>query len=175
MAGNAPLGAYTLMTQRAYSRDIGRVSFILGCLMILAALAAMSMGSLMPSDDPAFSSRLKNDWVFAHPLLAVLLQLSLGTSLAVTAAAFLRGRDWGRPALRAALAIVAVAFLVFSIMWVPTIGAVAAEITGRGWPRPVFFALFAAAVSLSWLVPMIMAVRYLGTLRGRLDRPSAPE
>ena len=160
------------MAQRAYSQDIGRVSLILGGLMILAALGSMIIGSLVPSGDPPRSA-LRMNWVFQHPLLAGLLQLSLGIFLALTAGAFLRGRPWGRPALRAALAIVALGFLVFSIMWVPTMGAVAGQVpASRGWFPPALFEVFAAVASLSWIVPMILAARYLGTPRGRLDLPT---
>ena len=125
------------MAQRSYSQDIGRVSFILGCLMIVAALGFTSISLFMPSDVSAQAHTM--GWVFAYPLLAGLLQLSLGSFLALTAVAFLRGRDWGRAALRVA---------------------------------PVPLEVFAAVASLLWIVPMIVAVRYLGTPRGRLDHPT---
>ena len=109
------------MAQRSYSQDIGRVSFILGCLMIVAALGFTSISLFMPSDVSLQTHKM--GWVFDHPLLAGLLQLFLGIFLALTAAAFLRGRDWGRAALRVALTIVALGFTVFSIMWVSTMRA----------------------------------------------------
>ncbi len=136
--------------------------------MIVAALGFMSISSFVPSDGSQSVGNM--GWVFEHPLVAGLLQLSLGILLALTAGAFLRGRDWGRPALRAALTIVALGLVVFSIMWVPMMGAVA----GRGLLPPVPLEVFAAAVSLTWIVPMILAVRYLGTPRGRLDQPTKP-
>ena len=158
------------MAQRSYSQDIGRVSFILGCLMIVAALGFTSISLFMPSDVAPQAHRI--GWVFAHPLLAGVLQLSLGSFLALTAVAFLRGRDWGRAALRVALTVVALGFTVFSIMWVSTMGAMAGVPADRGWFPPVSPEVFAAVASLLWIVPMILAVRYLGTPRGRLDQPS---
>jgi hypothetical protein len=155
------------MAQRSYSRDIGRVSFILGCLMIVAALGFTSISLFTPV--PAH----KMGWVFEHPLLAGLLQLSLGIFLALTAVAFLRGRPGGRAALRVALTIVALGFAIFSIMWVQTMGAMAGGVPAqRVWFPPVPLEVFAAVASLSWIVPMILAVRYLGTPRGRLDQPN---
>src|SRR6266545_4031566 len=154
------------MAQRSYSQDIGRVSFILGCLMIVAALGFMSISLFMPSDVSLPAHKM--GWVFEHPLLAGLLQLSLGICLALTAVAFLRGRDWGRAALRVALTVVALAFTFFSIMWVSTMGVMAGAVPAdRGWFPPVPLEVFAAVASLSWIVPMILAVRYLGTPRGR--------
>src|SRR6266566_9805229 len=119
------------MSQRSYSQDIGRVSFILGCLMIIAALGFMTISLWVPSD-PSFPAH-RMGWVFEHPVSAGLLQLTLGIFLTLTAVGFLRGRDWGRPALRAALTIVALGLVVFSIMWVPTMGAMG----GRGLLPPV--------------------------------------
>ena len=159
------------MAQRSYSQDIGRVPFILGCLMIVAALGFTSISLFMPSDVSLQAHKM--GWVFAHPLLAGLLQLSLGSFLALTAVAFLRGRDWGRAALRVALTVVALGFTVFSIMWVSTMGAMAREVPAdHGWFPPVPLEVFAAVASLSWIVPMIFAVRYLGTPHGRLDQPN---
>jgi len=158
------------MAQRSYSQDIGRVSFILGCLMIVAALGFTSISLFMPSDVSLQAHTM--GWVFAHPLLAGLLQLSLGSFLALTAVAFLRGRDWGRAALRVALTVVALGFTVFSIMWVSTMRAMAGEVAGHGWFPPVPLEVFPAVASLAWIVPMIVAVRYLGTPRGRLDHPN---
>ncbi len=158
------------MAQRSYSQDIGRISFILGCLMIVAALGSTSISLFMPSDVSLQAHKM--GWAFAHPLLAGLLQLSLGSFLALTAVAFLRGRDWGRAALRVALTVVALGFTVFSIMWVSTMRAMAGEVAGHGWFPPVPLEVFAAVASLLWIVPMIVAVRYLGTPRGRLDHPT---
>ncbi len=159
------------MSQRSYSQDIGRVSFILGCLMIIAALGFMTISLLVPSD-PSFPAH-RMGWVFEHPVSAGLLQLTLGIFLTLTAVGFLRGRDWGRPALRAALTIVALGLAVFSVLWVATMRAVAGRVPAdRGWMPPVPAEVFAAVASLLWIVPMILAVRYLGTPRGRLDQPT---
>ena len=161
------------MPQRSYSQDIGRVSFILGCLMIIAAIGFMTISWFVPSD-PSLSAHSMG-WVFEHPVAAGVLQLTLGIFLALTAVGFLRGRDWGRPALRAALTIVALGWAVFSILWVQTMGAVAGQVPAdRGWMPPVPAEVFAAVASLLWIVPMVLAVRYLGTPRGRLDQPTQP-
>jgi|SRR5437016_1289133 len=159
------------MTQRSYSQDIGRVSFILGCLMIIAALGFIGISLFVPSDPALLAHRM--NWVFEHPLLAGLLQLSLGISLVLTAKAFLRGRLWARSALRAALTIVALGFTVFSFIWVRTMGAVAGQgAADRGWLLPIPMEMFAAIASLLWIVPMVLAIRYLGTPQGRLDQPT---
>jgi len=139
--------------------------------MIVAALGFTSISLLMPSDVSLPAHKM--GWVFEHPLLAGLLQLSLGIFLALTAVAFLRGWDRGRAALRMALTIVALGFTVFSIKWVSTMGAMAGGVPAdRGWFPPVSPEVFAAVASLLWIVPMILAVRYLGTPGGRLDQPS---
>jgi F0F1-type ATP synthase membrane subunit a len=147
--------------KRSYARDIGYASLGLGSLMSVAALGAITVSALMPKGElPPFPGAMA--WLFAHPLLTGLVQLAQGAWVLLSARAYLRGKPGGRVVLRLALALVTVEWIVFSIVWISGIGAFFAQMPEPSPIPSTFFSVVAVLSSLSFIVPLILAVWYLG-------------
>jgi len=157
------------MSRRNYGRDIGYVALALGVLMMIAGLGFGIIGSLMPPVDSRLGPPPGVALLFEHPLPAGLGQFTMGALLTLSARAFQRGKVWGRSVLRLALAVVFVSLAAFSVLWVSSVWNWGGEMPLPGGSHS--FAVYAGVVSLTWLVPLGLAVRYLGTPQARLESP----
>ena len=142
--------------------------------MVAAALMAIIIQSVMPKDALALPVR-GLDWFFKHTVLLGSLQFTMGGCLVVAARAYLRGKPWGRVVLRCALAVLALTLTAYAVVWIPGIRDFTAGLPHDSFAPPaVFFPIMAAVTCVSLIVPMIVAVWYLGTPAGRMELTPRP-
>lgn len=147
-------------TKRSYARDIGYGSLALGTLMVIAALGSLVAWASMPGSElPPFGGMT---WVFAHPLLMGSLQLAQGILVLLSARAYVRGKPRSRVLLRLLLAFITVEWIVFTIVWIPTINGFFSQMPGQWGVTPTVFEIVAVLSALSFIVPLTLAVWYLG-------------
>ena len=156
--------------KRSYHRDIGYAALALGALMSFAGFGALVISIVLPNGAPSFPGGM--GWVMTHQASMASLQLAAGLWLLFWARAYLRGQPLSRVILRWTLAAVTLGMIAFSIVWVPGIGSFVSGMPGASHgPLPIIFSIVALFTSLSIIVPLTLAVWYLGKAEAKVGTP----